>query len=194
MERCVCKHIHNYLLENNIIINNQSGFTNGDSAIYQLINITNEFGKALDEDKEVRVIFCDISKAFDRVCHRGLLKKLESIGIRRSLLDWVQNYLSGRKQRVVINNVSSNWGFIKVGVPQESILRTLFVIVFLNDIVIEIQSTIKLFADDTSLYLIIDNPQTTADILNRDLYKIHTWSTNWLDSFNPQKTETMTIS
>jgi hypothetical protein len=60
----------------------------------------------LDEDKEVRVIFCDISKAFDRVCHRGLLKKLESIGIRRSLLDWVQNYLSGRKQRVVINNVS----------------------------------------------------------------------------------------
>jgi hypothetical protein len=48
MERCVFKHIHNYLLENNIIINNQSGFTNGDSAIYQLINITNEFGKALE--------------------------------------------------------------------------------------------------------------------------------------------------
>jgi hypothetical protein len=68
MERCVFKHIHNYLLENNIIINNQSGFTKGDSAIYQLINITNDFSKALDEGKEVRVIFCDISKAFDRVC------------------------------------------------------------------------------------------------------------------------------
>jgi hypothetical protein len=53
MERCVCKHIHNYLLENNIITNSQSGFTKGDSAIHQLINITNEFGKALDEDKEV---------------------------------------------------------------------------------------------------------------------------------------------
>ena len=192
MERCVYKHIHNYLLENNIIINNQSGFTKGDSAIYQLINITNEFGKALDEDKEVRVIFCDISKAFDRVWHRGLLKKLESIGIRGTLLDWVQNYLSGSKQRVVINNVSSNWGFIKAGVPQWSILEPL--LFFINDIVIDIQSTIKLFADDTSLYLIIDNPQTTADILNRDLDKIHTWSTNWLVSFNPQKTETMTIS
>ena len=69
-----------------------------------------------------------------------------------------------------------------------------FFIIFINDIVIDIQSTIKLFADDTSLYLIIDNPQTTADILNRDLDKIHTWSTNWLVSFNPQKTETMTIS
>jgi hypothetical protein len=131
MERCVFKHIHNYLLENNIIINNQSGFTKGDSAIYQLINITNDFGKALDEGKEVRVIFCDISKAFDRVWHRGLLKKLESIGIRGSLLDWVQNYLSGRKQRVVINNASSDWGFIKAGVPQVSSLGPLFCLLFL---------------------------------------------------------------
>ena len=73
MEICVYKHIHNYLLENNIIINNPSGFTKGDSAI---INIINEFGKALDEGKEVRVISCDISKAFYRVLHLGLLKKL----------------------------------------------------------------------------------------------------------------------
>ena len=64
--------------------------------------ITNEFGRALDEGKEVRVVFCDISKAFDRVWHKGLLRKLESIGIRGSLLSWV-NYLSERKQRVVIN-------------------------------------------------------------------------------------------
>ena len=109
-------------------------------------------------------------------------------------MDWVQNYLSGRKQRVVINKASSDWGFIKAGVPQWSILGPLCFKFFINDIVIDIQSTIKLFADDTSLYLIIDNPQTTADILNRDLDKIHTWSTNWLVSFNPQKTETMTIS
>jgi hypothetical protein len=83
-----------------------------------------------------------------------------------------------------------DWGFIKAGVPQGSILGSLIFF----DIVIDIQSTIKLFADDTSLYLMIDNPQTTADILNRDLDKIHTSSTNWLVSFNPQKTETMTIS
>ena len=72
----------------------------------------------MDEGKEVRVIFCEISKAFDMVWNRGLLKKLESIGIRWSLLDWVQDYLSGWKQRVVINNVSSDWGFKKAGVPQ----------------------------------------------------------------------------
>ena len=148
----------------------------------------------MDEGKEVRVIFYDISKAFDRVWHRGLQKKLESIGIRGSLLDWVQNYLSGRKQRVVINNASSDWGFITVGVHRGSILGPLFLKIFINDIAIDIQSTIKLFADDTNLYLIIDNPQTTAHNLSRDLDKIHTWSTNWLVSFNPQKTGTMTIS
>jgi hypothetical protein len=65
----------------------------GDSAVNQLLYITNEFGRALDEGKEVRVVFCDISKAFDRVWHKGLLRKLESIGIRGSLLSWVKKLL-----------------------------------------------------------------------------------------------------
>jgi hypothetical protein len=88
MERCVYKYIHNYLLENCIITPHQSGFTRGDSAINQLLIITNEFGKVLDEGKEIRVVFCDISKAFDRL-HIGLLKKLESIGIQGPLLSWI---------------------------------------------------------------------------------------------------------
>ena len=88
MERCIYKHVYNYMLDNNIIISHQSGFTPGDSAINQLLNITNELGKALDEGKEIRVIFFDISKAFDRVWHRGLLSKLQSIGIKGNLLLW----------------------------------------------------------------------------------------------------------
>ena len=77
MERCVNKHIYNFLLENRIISSNQSGFTPGDSAINQLLYITNEFGKALDDGKEDRVVFCDVSKAFDRVWHKGFLTKLK---------------------------------------------------------------------------------------------------------------------
>ena len=115
----------------------------------------------------MRVVFCDISKAFDRVWHKGLLRKLESIGIRRSLLSWVKNYLSERKQRVVINNSTSSWRDINAGVPQGSIL---------------------------GLYLIVDDPQETAQTLNDDLVKLHAWSTTWLVNFNPQETETMTIS
>jgi hypothetical protein len=68
----------------------------------------------------VRVVFCDINKVFDRVWHKGLLRKLESIGIRGSLLSWMKNYLSERKQRVVINNSTSSWRDINAGVPQGS--------------------------------------------------------------------------
>jgi hypothetical protein len=77
MERYVYKYVHNFLLLNNIITSNQYGFTFGDSAINQLVNISNDFGRALDSGKGIRVVFCDISKAFDRVWHKGLLFKLK---------------------------------------------------------------------------------------------------------------------
>jgi hypothetical protein len=106
----------------------------------------------------------------------------------------VKNYLSERKQRVVINNSTSSWRDINAGVPQRSILEPLLFIVFINDILTDINLTIKLFADDTSLYLIVDDPQETAQTLNDDLVKLHAWSTKWLVNCNPQKTETMTMS
>ena len=155
--------------------------------------MTNEFGRALDEGKEVRVVFCDISKAFDRVWHKGLIYKLKSIGIEGKLLTWVENYLHERKQRVVIFNKSSDWLQIKAGVPQGSILGPLFFLVFINDIVNEIQSNIKLFADDTSLYIIVDDPINSALTLNRDLEKIHSWSVKWLVTFNAKKTDSIII-
>jgi hypothetical protein len=73
------------------------------SKFSEIINITNDFGKALDSGKEVRVVFCDISKAFDRVWHTGLIHKLKQSGISENLLKWFQNYLYGREQRVDIN-------------------------------------------------------------------------------------------
>jgi hypothetical protein len=125
MERCVYTYIYHYLLANCIITPHQSDFIRGDSVINQLLFITNEFEKALDEGKEIRVVFCDISNAFDRVWHIGLLKKLESIGIQGPLLSWIQNYLSNRKQRVVINISNSQWRDIKAGAPKGSILGPL---------------------------------------------------------------------
>ena len=76
------------------------------------------FCEAVDGSKEVRVVFCDISKAFDRVWHRGLLHKLDSIGVSESLLSWFQSYLSDRRQHVVLNGQTSDWAFVEAGVPQ----------------------------------------------------------------------------
>jgi hypothetical protein len=172
-ERCVYKYVHNYLLQNGVITPNQSGFTRGDSAINQLVEISNSFGKALDSGKEVRVVFCDISKAFDRVWHNGLLFKLEQYGITGCIPKWFRSYLNGRSQRVCLNGSFSQWKRIKAGVPQGSILVPLLFSIFINDIVRDIDASIKLFADDTSLYVTVESPNFAAKILNNDLQKIH---------------------
>ena len=155
MEKIVHKHVFNFFKDNNVITTLQSGFVPGDSTTNQLLDIYNMFCKALDDGKEVRAVFCDVSKAFDRVWHKGLLFKLNSVGINGTLLQWVTDYLKDRKQRVVLPRVSSDRCFIKAGVPQGSILGPLLFLVFINDIIEEINSSFMLFADDTSLYIML---------------------------------------
>ena len=99
MEKLIHKHLHNYLLQNNIITCFQSGFTAGDSSVNQLVELYNTFCQALDEGKEVRAVFCDISKAFNRVWHRGLIAKLKHYDICGPLLNWFISYLTNRFQR-----------------------------------------------------------------------------------------------
>ena len=109
MECCIHKHMTNYLIEHSVVSPFQSGFQAGDSTVNQLLYICNEISNALDDNKEFRIVFLDISKAFDRVWHRGLLFKLKSIGISGNLLNWFTNYLSDRYQRVCMNNATSSW-------------------------------------------------------------------------------------
>ena len=194
LERIIHKHIFNFFHENNFISSFQSGFVPNDFTVNQLTYMYHSFSKALDEGKEVRAIFCDISKAFDRVWHKGLLYKLERSGISSSLLLWFENYLSNRTQCVVLSGSSSSTVPIMAGVPQGSILGPLLFIVYINDIVSEIGSAIRLFADDTTLYVIVDDPQHAAFRLNSDLKKINEWASTWLVTFNPEKTESLLIT
>ena len=194
MERIVFKYTFNFLRDNLVISAHQSGFMPGDSTVNQLLLLYHELCLAIDEQKEVRVIFLDISKAFDKVWHDGLLYKMKKNGITGNLFYWFRDYLSNRKQRVVINGKSSDWGNINAGVPQGSVLGPLLFLIFINDIVDIVNSKIKLFADDTSLYLNVDHPFTAAATLNSDLSSIDDWSKQWLISFNAVKTDTMIIT
>lgn len=193
-ERLIFKYLFNHLRDNNLLSSLQSGFIPGDSTVNQLTFLYNTFCQALDAGKEVRAVFCDISKAFDRVWHLGLLQKLCAAGISGDMLAWFKSYLSDRKQRVILPGAYSNWTYIRAGVPQGSILGPLLFLVYINDIVADIGSNIRLFADDTSVFIIVDDPVTAAHCLNSDLSKISRWAATWLVSFNPTKTEALLIS
>ena len=193
-ERLVFKHLFNHLQGNNMLSSLQSGFIPGDSTVNQLTYLYHTFCEALDAGKEVRAVFCDISKAFDRVWHAGLVHKLRAAGVTGTLLDWFRNYLSDRRQRVVLPGGSSEWTYIRAGVPQGSILGPLLFLVYINDIVTDIGSNIRLFADDTSLFIIVSDPASAATCLNSDLEKISRWATTWLVTFNPSKSVAFLIS
>ena len=111
-----------FFSENDLISPKQSGFRPGDSCTNQLLSIAHEILSAFDDGHEVRDVFLDISKAFDRVWHGGLLFKLQQYGISRELITLIKDFLSCRKQRVVLNGQHSPWADVKAGVPQGSIL------------------------------------------------------------------------
>ena len=106
-ERCVFKHLFNYLRDHKLISIYQSGFTPGDCTTNQLVSMYHEVCTALENQNNIQLIFFDISKAFDKVWHKGLVYKLESVGIKYPLIQWFNNYLNDRKQRAIINGKSS---------------------------------------------------------------------------------------
>ena len=109
-------------------------------------------------------------------------------------MTWFKSYLSYRKQRVVLPGTVSDWLFLNARVPQGSFLGPLLFLLYINDIVLNIGYNIRLFADDTSLFIIVDNPVTDAACINSDLGRITQWAATWLVTFNPVKTESMLIS
>ena len=91
-EKIVFIRLYNFLLEIHFLNPFQSGFRPGDSTVNQLVFIVHKIYEALEEGKEVRMVFLDISKAFDKVWHKGFLRRLESLGVRDPLLIWIKSY------------------------------------------------------------------------------------------------------
>ena len=186
-EKIIFNKIYNFLLEENLLNSNQSGFRPSDSCINQLLAITHEIFEDFDcnPSLEIRSVFLDISKAFDKVWHEGLLYKLKSTGISGELYNLLESYLSGRFQRVILNGQSSPWKPFLAGVPQGSILGPLLFLVYINDLPNGLKSNAKLFANDTSLFTIVKDRNVSANILNNDLQLISQWAYKWKMLFNP---------
>ena len=195
MERVVHKHIFNFLRDKQLLHRSQYGFIPNNSCVHQLVYIHDMIMQALDNKKQIRMIFCDITKAFDRVWHKGLLHKCRSLGITGRLLEWLKDYLSERKQRVNVDGTFSDWNGILAGVPQGSVLGPLLFLIFINDLPNEMSNHVKLFADDTTLFLEFDSQNNIAMEASqqRDIKMLEKWAKKWLVTFNPSKTECVTF-
>ena len=150
-------------------------------------NIFTAFGANLS--LEVRGVFLDLSKAFDRVWHDGLLYKLKSTGIEGNLFNLLKSFLNNRCQRVALNVQYSVWKLVTAGVPQGSVQDPLFFLIYINDLPLGLTTNVKLFADDACLFSVVNNNSLSASRLNNDFVKIRDWPFNWKMSFNPNPTK-----
>ena len=173
----------------------KAGFLPGVSTVFQLTELYHSFCQALSKKDEVTVVFLDISKEFDKVWHRALIFKLRQTGVSGGLLNSFSNYLHDRQQRVIINGQCSDWGHISALVPQGSVLGPLLFLIYINDLSKIIQSSqIRMFADDTCLFVTNKDRNLAQVTLNRDLDLISNWAHQWLVAFSPPKTESMLVS
>ena len=151
-----------------------------------MLSINHEILSAFDIGLEVRGLFLDISKAFDKVWHAGLIYKLRQNCICGDLINILNDFLTNRKQRVVLNGQCSSWVDVRAGVPQGSVLGPLLFLIYGNDLPNGLKSKSKLFADDTSLFSVAHDLNTSASDINNDFLKlISDWAFQWKMSFNP---------
>jgi hypothetical protein len=176
LEKLAYKRIINYLDVNNILSESQYGFREGHSSDLAIQALSEKFYDIIDNDECMIGIFLDLSRAFDTLSHNILIRKLYYYGIRGTALDWVSNYLSGRKQFVSYNNSKSDTVDISLGIPQGSILGPLLFLLYVNDLC-NISSKLYyiLFADDSNMFVSGSSLSDMCEVLNRELDLVSDW-------------------
>lgn len=193
-EHVLSHNIHNYLDEHELLYYDQHGFRVKHGCDTQLLNTITDFVEYYDNNIPVDIAVLDFAKAFDVVSHSKLCNKISAMGIHRKTCLWIKNWLSKRTLSVTINGTTSSPRAILSGVPQGSVLGPLLFLIFINDMPDFISSgSLKLFADDSLLYLPIHHP-SDANLLQQDLNCLLDWATSFQMKFNVSKCEHMRIS
>ena len=190
LESIVRDHLLNHFSSAGLLHDAQHGFLPKRSCTSQLMEAMEDWSAAVEDGDPVDVAYLDFSKAFDSVPHQRLLRKLSAYGISGKLLDWIEAFLVGRRQRVVVQGSKSAWAPVTSGIPQGSVLGPTLFTIFVNDMPSQVANHIKLFADDTKLYCRV--PDSTSD-LQADIDALARWSEKWLLPFNESKCKVMHI-
>ena len=188
-EKILCKRLVKFLELNKILFDFQFGFRRLHSTTLALIEFTDNIRNILDEGNYAISIFIDLTKAFDAVDHEILLDKLDRYGIRGHANSFFRSYLSKRKQYTVINGVDSSICDVKCGVPQGSVLGPLLFALYINDIYMAVgKDNIRLFADDTVLFMCNPNLNTLISDVASKFNDLYLWCIRNKLTINSDKT------
>ena len=193
MESIIRDAIVKHLAENKLLLPSQHGFMKAKSCLTNLLEYLETLTKLVDEGHSVDIIYCDFAKAFDKVPVRRLLIKMEAHGINGKMLGWVEKWLTGRRQRVVLNGKTSGWSDVTSGVPQGSCLGPTLFLIFINDIdnaMDTITGIISKFADDTKAGRVVENDNDRAK-LQLEINNLVAWTEKWQMKFNESKCSVM---
>jgi len=181
-----------HLTCNNLLKASQHGFMPGKSCTTNLLEFFEKTTQAIDAGLPFDVIFLDFAKAFDKVPRERLLEKLRAHGVQGRALNWIRNWLTGRKQRVVLNGKYSAWAEVLSGVPQGSVLGPILFLIFINDLDVAavMIDILRKFADDTKLGQTVSTPEE-RELLQQALDKLCEWSEKWGMEFNVKKCKVM---
>lgn len=192
MERILTEQILNHLETHHLLSVAQHGFRRYRSCLSNLLTTLNDWTQALDEGSCVHACYLDISKAFDRVNHDLLLKKLQKLGIKGNLLTWLQDYLCDRHVRVCVDGVLSERVAVTSGVPQGSVLGPILFLIYVNDLPPLMMCKVVMFADDIKLWTRIKSVDDCL-VLQRDLDTLHDWSISNKLPFNFTKCKMLQV-
>ena len=193
MEHIIASNLTAHLNRHNILYNLQHGFRQKRSCETQLLQLVEDLGKQLIKGNQIDLVLLDFSKAFEKVNHLKLLFKLAQHGVKGNTLNWIQAFLLGRTQAVVLEGERSAEAPVTSGVPQGSVLGPLLFLLYINDLPQNIQSQVRLFADDTAVYLTVTSSED-ANTLQADLDTLQEWERTWDMEFNPSKCQVLHIT
>ena len=192
MQHIIASWLTKHFNRDNILYDHQHGFSKRRSCETQLIQLMEDLARTMTTCKQTHLILLDFSKAFDKVNHFKLLYKLQVHGVQGKALRWIESFLMGRSRTVVLDGESSDELPVSSKVPQGSVLGSILFLLYINDLP-SLQSQVRLFADDTAVYLTVHEQEDAAKLQN-DLDILQEWERVWNMKFNPSMCQTLHIT